>query len=219
MVAQSFNDWELIVYDVGDEGETVDDLLVDFDDPRIRYVRGSCQGPAADFQAALDLARGEIVTPLSDDDRLPPHALATADEAFGDAAWLNGRTVIVNEQGDPLHLRGGTRDHLEETRDGRFMLGGAVYWRKTLTDELGGFDSGFDHGGDHDLYTRFLDHSDPVRVLDVLYIVTDHPGTDTRLNAELQAKASQRVAARVASARMMEIDTRTGAVLRDTTNV
>lgn len=200
MVAQSYGDWELIVYDVGDE--TVEDLL-DFDDPRIRYIRGECKGPAADFQAALDYAAGEIVTPLSDDDRLPSHALETADKAFGDGWWLNGRTVLVNEQGDPVALRGGTRDHVEDTRDGKYMLGGAVYWRRGLTDLVGGgFDTEYDHGGDHDLYTRFLSHSDPVRCREVLYIYTDHPGTDTRVNAELQAKASRRVAARVAQERV-----------------
>lgn len=202
VLAQTFPSWELIVYDVGDKGETVDDLLTSFDDPRIRYVRGECQGPAADFQAALELARGEIVTPLSDDDRLPPHALATVDRAFGDGLWLNGRTVFVNEQGDPVALRGGTRDHLEETRDGKFMLGGAVYWRRGFEQTIGGgFDSAFDHGGDHDLYTRFLADVDPVRVPEVLYIYTDHPATDTRVNADKQADASRRVAARVAAGR------------------
>lgn len=203
-MAQSFTDWELIVYDVGDEKETVDDLLASFNDPRVRYVRGSCAGPAADFQAALDAATGEIVTPLSDDDRLPSHALATADAAFGtDDRWLNGRTVLVDTQGEPIALRGGTRDHLEDTRDGKYMLGGAVYWRRGFEQEVGGgFDSAYDHGGDHDLYTRFLSHSDPVLVKDVLYLYTDHPGTDTRMNAEKQAEASQRVAARVARERI-----------------
>ena len=69
---QTFEDWEQIVLDVGDKGETVEDLIPD--DPRIKYWRASCLGPAGDFQAALDLALGDIVTPLSDDDRLSRHA-------------------------------------------------------------------------------------------------------------------------------------------------
>ena len=163
------------------------------DDPRVRYVRGECRGPAADFQAALDLARGEVVTPLSDDDRLPPHALQTVHERIGGAAWLNGRTVLVTD-GEPVAFRGGTRAHVEDTREGSYMLGGAVYWRKELTDEIGGFNSDFDGAADFDLYRRFLKHSDPVRVLDTLYIYTDHPGTDTRVNAARQADASRRIA-------------------------
>lgn len=156
------------------------------------YVRGKCAGPAGDFQAALELATGDIVTPLSDDDRLPRRALEIANETLGDAAWLNGRTVIVDTNGDPLHLRGGVWDHIEDTKRGSYMLGGAVYWRKTLTDELGGFRSEFDGAGDVDLYRRFLAHSDPIRTKEVLYLYTDHAGTDSRVNATRQADAARR---------------------------
>lgn len=189
MLSQTFGDFEQIVYDVGDEPAA--GVLPD--DPRIRYVRGTCGGPAADFQACLDLARGEIVTPLSDDDRLPPHALQTVDRRIGDAAWLNGRTVLVTPDGEPVAFRGGTWAHVDDTRHGRYMLGGAVYWRKELTDRLGGFNSDFDGAADFDLYLRFLKDSDPVRVQEILYIYTDHPGTDTRVNQGRQADATRRI--------------------------
>lgn len=191
MLNQTYSDWELIVYDVGDE--TVEGLIPS--DPRIRYVRGECRGPAADFQSALDLASGTFVTPLSDDDRLPRHALATAVEAIGTQEWLAGRTVLVTPQGEPVGFRGATWDHVEETRRGMYMLGGAIYWRKTLTDRLGGFDSQFDGAADFDLYRRFLNDAEPARCLDTLYIYTDHPGTDTRVNAARQADATARIMA------------------------
>lgn len=193
---QTFEDWELIILDVGDEGKTVEDLIAD--DPRIRYVRGQCAGPAADFQAALQLAEGEIVTPLSDDDRLPRRALEIANDLMERTLcdWMNGRTVIVDEAGDPLHLRGGVWEHVEDTRRGQYMLGGAVYWRKNLTDELGGFSSEFDGAADVDLYRRFLTRSDPVRTKQVLYIYTDHPGTDSRVNRARQVDAAQRAVER-----------------------
>lgn len=193
VLRQSHEDWEQIVYDVGDE--PIGHLLPD--DPRIRYHRGECHGPAADFQAALDLAQGTIVTPLSDDDRLPRHALKTALEAIGDKAWLNGRTVLVTPQGEPVAFRGGTYDHLEETRHGMYMLGGAVYWRKSLTDDLGGFDSQFDGAADFDLYRRFIRHSEPARCLDTLYLYCDHAETDTRVNAARQSDATRRIMAAV----------------------
>lgn len=186
---QTHADWEQIVYDVGHA--PVRDMLPP--DPRVRYHRGVCAGPAADFQAALDLATGDVVTPLSDDDRLPPHAFETALRALGDAEWLNGRTVLVNEDGDPVAFRGGTFEHVRETRHGMYMLGGAVYWRRSLTDRLGGFRSEFDGAADFDLYRRFLADSEPARTLDTLYIYTDHPGTDTRVNTARQADATRRI--------------------------
>lgn len=186
---QTFEDWEQIVYDVGDQ--PVADLIPD--DPRVKYHRGECRGPAADFQAALDLASGEIVTPLSDDDRLPRRALEIANREIGDSVWLNGRTVIVDQDGWPHHLRGGRWDHIEETRRGSYMLGGAVYWHKTLTDEIGGFDSAYDGAADFDLYNRFIQHSYPKLCKQVLYLYTDHEQTDTRMNRERQAEASRRI--------------------------
>jgi glycosyltransferase involved in cell wall biosynthesis len=190
---QTYQDWEQIVYDVGDEGSTVEDLIPA--DVRVRYVRGVCRGPAGDFQSALELAAGEIVTPLSDDDRLPRHALEVAAAHMGDASWLNGRTVLVNDAGYPVAFRGGTWAHVEETRHGMYMLGGAVYWRKELTDRLGGFNSAFDGAADFDLYRRFLADSEPARTGDILYLYSDHALTDTRVNAARQSDATRRIMA------------------------
>lgn len=188
--SQTFDDWEHVIYDCGEH--PIEHLLPP--DPRIRYLRGESRGPAADFQAALDAATGEIIHPLSDDDRLSRRALATVDREIGDHLWLNARTVLVDPDGMPVALRGGTWAHVESTRFGSYMLGGAVYWRKSLTDELGGFDSAFDGAADFDLYRRFLDRAAPRRILDRLYLYSDHPDTDTRVNQERQSDATRRIA-------------------------
>lgn len=190
--AQTFEDWELIVYDVGLE-VTVSDLLPD--DQRIRYVRGAAAGPAADFQAALECASGEIVTPLADDDQLPSHALSMVDKRIGEADWLCGRTVLVHNE-EPVAFRGGTYGSVEDTRRGHYMLGGAIYWRKELTDRLGGFNPEFEGAADFDLYLRFLEESDPVLVADTLYIHTVHGEQDSLVNQERQAEASRKISGR-----------------------
>lgn len=166
------------------------------DDPRIRYVEGTRAGPAADFQAALDLAGGRIIHPLSDDDRLPPHALETAAGALGEHDWLIGGTVINGANG-PWAIRGGRPSHITDTREGRYMLGGAVYWRKELSDRVGGFNSEFDGAADFDLYLRFLDAAEPALTRQVLYLYTDHAGSDSRANAARQQDASRRIAEKV----------------------
>ena len=188
VLRQTHTDWEQIVYNVGSPAEVPDD-------PRILYHVGERRGPAADFQSALDLATGDIIHPLADDDRLPAHALETALAALGTADWLNAKTVIVNRDGYPLHLRGGRIEHLEETRRGGYMLGGSVYWRKNLSDELGGFNPDFDGAADFDLYQRFLAHSEPRLIPDILYLYTDHEQTDSRRFAARQAEASGRIRA------------------------
>lgn len=190
VLKQTFTDWSMVVYDVGDTPASVPD------DPRISLHRGPRKGPAADFQAALELARGEIVTPLADDDLLPPHALLTCHEAIGDADWLVGRTVLVDQQGEPAAIRGGTWDSVQETRRGMYWLGGAVYWRRTLTGQLGGFDSAYDGAADFDLYRRFIHHSMPAVSPHIMYIHNIHPGQDTVVNQDRQSDATRRIMAR-----------------------
>lgn len=185
---QTFQDWEQIVYNVGDPVDVPAD-------PRIRYSTGEKQGPAADFQACLDRAEGTIVVPLADDDKLAPHALERAAELIGDKEWLCARTVLVNDDGIPVALRGGTRDSLEMTRQGRYMLGGAIFWRKSLTDRIGGFNSDYDGAADFDLYLRFLDAAEPALSDEILYLYRDHALTDTRVNAGRQDDATRRIAA------------------------
>lgn len=184
---QTHTDWEQIVYDVGDTEADVPD------DPRIRHVRGERRGPARDFQAALDLATGDIVHPLSDDDRLTRWALETVNDRIGEHEWLYGRTLIVKD-GYPCLPILGEEFELPRLRK-TYYLGGAVYWRKALSDLLGGFNAEYDGAADYDLYLRFAEHVEPKRIQEILYLYTDHPGIDSRVNAARQADATRRIAA------------------------
>lgn len=185
---QDFADWELVVYDNGDFA--IRDLIPA--DKRITYAAGPAAGPAEAFQRALELATGEIIHPLGDDDELVPGALGTVDRGIGDAEWLVARTLCEDENGASW-LAGGPVDLAELERV--YYLGGAVYWRRSLTDRLGGFDLELDGAADYDLYLRFAREA-PATFLDrVLYRYHDHPGTDSRRNPERQKEASARIQA------------------------
>jgi glycosyltransferase involved in cell wall biosynthesis len=188
--AQTFTDYEHIIVDVSEI--PAKELLPN--DRRIRYFHmPPADGPARDFQKALDKARGEIIHPLSDDDTIPPHALERVDASIGDADWLVAGTRIFNENGHGGTVRGGSDASVNETANGNYMLGGAIYWKRTLTDELGGFRAEFDGAADFDLYRRFIHHSHPAVIGDTLYLYTDHPGTDSRVREANQTAASDRV--------------------------
>jgi glycosyltransferase involved in cell wall biosynthesis len=188
--AQTFTDWEHIIVDVSDVPAR--ELLPK--DRRIRYFHmPPADGPALDFQKALDKARGEIVHPLSDDDTIPPHALATVDANISDADWLVAGTALLNGNGQAFTHRGGSEASVSETASGNYMLGGAVYWKRTLSDELGGFDPAYDGAADFDLYRRFIRHGYPVVIGDTLYLYTDHAGTDSRVREANQTAAADRV--------------------------
>lgn len=179
--AQTFEDWEQVVYDNGQE--PIEHLVPD--DPRVKYHRGPADGPADAFQKALDLATGEIVHPFSDDDLLTPDALETADEHIGDADWLVGLTSFENEHGGHMFLLGGPLD-LQRLKQG-YYLGGAIYWKRSLTDTLGGFNLDYDGAADYDLYLRFAHHSTPVFVDQIMYRYTDWGGTDSHVRSANQS--------------------------------
>jgi len=175
VLAQTFDDWEQLVYDNG--SISVEHLIPD--DPRIKYHRGLARGPADAFNKAFQLARGEIVHPFSDDDLLPPDALELADHHIGDAEWLTGLTSFEDVGGRHQFLLGGPLDLAALKQD--YYLGGAIYWKRSLTDRVGGFDERFDGAADYDLYLRFAHYATPVFVDRVMYRYTDHPGTDSHV--------------------------------------
>lgn len=193
VLAQTYKDWEWIVLDVGTERIAVESVP---DDPRVMYFwRPPNEGPARDFQRALNRSGGEIVHPLSDDDELVPEALETVAREIGDAEWLVGLTHLLDVDGVPWAGRGGDYESFTQTMNGEYMLGGAVYWRRSLTDRVGGFDPRFDSAADMDLYMRFGRAATPKIIPDLLYLYHDHPETDSRVNGQKQSAQVRRVRA------------------------
>lgn len=75
ILAQTHEDWELLVVDDGSTDQTPE-LLDRFDDPRIVRTRQQNQGEAAARNTALNMARGEYLSFLDADDLYLPNALA-----------------------------------------------------------------------------------------------------------------------------------------------
>ena len=190
VMAQTSSDWELVVLD---NGESVADLIPA--DARITYRHARASGPADAFQQALELASGEVVMPLSDDDWLAPETVAVVTSRMDGHDWGYARTAFYRN-GQLAFYLGDPWDH------GRFklgfFLGGAVFWKKALTDRIGGFDRSFDHAADWDLYLRFADVSTPLWLPEVLYHYVEHPGTDTNAHNDAQQIANQAILARLA---------------------
>lgn len=190
VLLQTHSDWEWIVLDVGWRPAGG---LLPFD-KRIRYFHEPpAQGPAADFQRALELTTGEVVHPLSDDDMLARDALEIATTEIKGHEWLIGKTQLYGEDGKETVTRGGTRESFEQTMRGEYMLGGAVYWRRGLSDRVGGFNPDFSGAADVDLYMRFGRAATPRIIPDVLYLYMDHPATDSRLHGKHQARQVKRI--------------------------
>jgi glycosyltransferase involved in cell wall biosynthesis len=70
---QDFNNWELVIFDNASK-EGIADHVRALNDERVRYARSELFLPVtASWNRAIDLARGDYVVLLGDDDGLTPH--------------------------------------------------------------------------------------------------------------------------------------------------
>lgn len=75
LLAQSFADWEMLVVDDGSE-PSVQPIVDCYADPRLRYVRLEHAGRSVARNRGLELARGDLIGFLDDDDLYHPDKLA-----------------------------------------------------------------------------------------------------------------------------------------------
>jgi hypothetical protein len=188
VLAQDDDRWELCILD---NGMTQRSLIPR--DPRIVYRWAKATGPADAFQQALELATGDVVMPMGDDDTLAPHTVRTVLAGLGGAEWGYAQTAFQRDGATQFLL--GDVWSLERLRQD-YYLGGAVFWRKRLSDRLGGFDTAFDGAADYDLYLRFGEQHTPVFIPEVLYLYNDHPETDTNVHHGRQRDAAERIRAK-----------------------
>lgn len=201
VMAQTDDRWELVVYDNGAE-PAMTLAPLEMPEDRYRYVYGPANGPADAFQKALDLATGDVVMPMGDDDTLAPTAVRVVLEGIGEAQWGYAQTAFQQDTQTAFLL--GEPWSLERMRQDMY-LGGAVFWRRSLTDRLGGFDEEYDGAADYDLYLRFGEDSEPVFIPEIIYRYNDHPHTDSNANSPRQRDAAARIRRRAPRRRVAVI--------------
>ena len=81
VLAQTYEHWELLTVDDGSEDATPA-VVTSFDDPRVRATRLEHGGACVARNAALDLAAGEAVAYLDDDNTMHPGWLKSAVWVF-----------------------------------------------------------------------------------------------------------------------------------------
>lgn len=79
--AQTYPRWELVIVDDASDDSTAE-LLATVDDPRTRSIRVSHGGCCAARNAGLDVATGELITYLDDDNLMHPAWLRSVVWAF-----------------------------------------------------------------------------------------------------------------------------------------
>ena len=155
VLAQTFQDWELVVVDDGSSDGTPD-VVETYRDPRVRCLRLPHRGLgalAATYNAALAVGTGGLVAVLEGDDYWPPDKLERQVRGFDDPSvqlsW--GAGLEVDPQGKTLKV---SRDAPVDGVDRRHAAGDlfrqllrsyvlspsiTVMARRSALDRIGGF--------------------------------------------------------------------------------
>lgn len=160
--AQDYEPFEVIFIDDGSEDGSAD-IAREF--PGIRYVYQDNSGLAAARNAGLELAKGQFLAYLDDDDTIPSHKIRRQAEYLidnPDVGCVLGRQEIVMEAGvePPDWL---TRDTIFGDLDGIPFVSAMI--RTELLREVGGFDPTYRFAEDRDLFVRLREHGVRIEVI------------------------------------------------------
>lgn len=155
---QSWQDFEFIIVNDGSTDGTADYLAeISANDPRVKVLHNEeSQGACAARNRAIDLAQGEYITGLDDDDEMvPDHLLLLMDAFTPDYAftcsgfyWDTGRSrKTVNARQKVITLS----EQLDYNEAGNQVLTLTVRLR-----EVGGFDPDMKACQDYDLWARLM---------------------------------------------------------------
>jgi glycosyltransferase involved in cell wall biosynthesis len=155
-LAQTFSRAEVIVVDDGSTDGTIDAVTARYGD-QVRMLQQPNRGPSAARNAAVEVARGDVIAFLDSDDEWLPRHLAVVAELFA----RHPSAVLVGTQ---LNFRFGDEspadallvDLAEDLIVGRLEIGipTSVAVRRDAFEAVGGFDERIRYGEDNDLYLQ-----------------------------------------------------------------
>ena len=172
---QTFEDWELCLVDDSSGAPHVRELLerAQREDPRVQVrFRTENGGIVAASNEGLEMAAGEFVALLDHDDRLHPDALAHVHEALeesseADYVYTDEDKIDARGRHGPPFLK---PDWSPERMRAQMYTCHLSVFRRSLIEEIGGFDPEFEGSQDWDLVLRATERARSVlHVPRVLY--------------------------------------------------
>lgn len=177
LFAQDYPQYEAVFVDDGSEDGT-GDIAQSFP---VRYLRQENRGLPAARNAGLEIARGELVAFLDDDDLLPPTKLSVQVgyllEHPETGCVLGRQEWIVEEGVEPPVLK----------PDPFFGVPGGIQFvsamiRREVLQALGGFDPTYRYAEDRDLFVRLREHGVKIDVTEDLVLYKRLHGANMTMN-------------------------------------
>ena len=183
VLRQSYGDWELCLVDDQSTEPEVREILtaVAKRDPRIRVLHREQNGGIVNASNdALEMAQGEFIALLDHDDALHPDALALVAEAI-DRTPNTDYVYTDEDKIDMLGIHSGPffkPDWSPERMRTQMFTCHLSVMRRSLVEEVGGFDERFEGSQDWDLVLKVTERARAiVHVPRVLYHWRTMPGS------------------------------------------
>lgn len=188
VVAQSYPNWELCLYNASEEPGLVQDIVAKYGDSRILMEGGENEGIAKNSNNAARLATGHYLAFADHDDILAPNALFEMARAVSrtEAPFLYSDEALFEKD-----YQNPSAGHFKPDYSPQYLLNvnyiaHLACVRKDVFFRLGGFSSEYDGSQDHDLYLRILEETNSaLHIPKVLYYWRQHEeSTSTGVEAK-----------------------------------
>jgi glycosyltransferase involved in cell wall biosynthesis len=171
---QTFMDFEFIIINDGSKDRSEEKIL-EFKDPRIRYIKQENAGLAATLNNGIAVTKGKYIARQDHDDISLPERLEKQVrfmESHPKVGLLGSWAEIINEEGKST---GHFHKHPSENHVLKFLLlfnnpfvHSSVMIRKEVLERSGVYDTRKDVFEDHNLWSRMASHTELANLPEVL---------------------------------------------------
>lgn len=179
VLAQTYTDWELILFD---DGSTDDSVAIAKTyaqkDERITQVESSHIGRIPALIEASKFALGKYAGTIDSDDWISPNALQATVAVLDSKPHVGvvyTNCLLTDPQGNVLGAR--KQNQLPYSRD-RLLIDFIIFhlriYRRSLFEKVGGYDGSLDHAEDYDLALKLSEVTQAEFVPEAKYYYRQH---------------------------------------------
>lgn len=172
VLAQTFEDFELLVIDDGSTDGTVE-AVRRFDDERLELIHRDGNGITGALNRGITEASGTYIARQDGDDHSARERFETQVEFLdgnSDVGLVGTATDIIDESGrivDRRHVL--ERPSVDDLLEHNHYVHGSVMMRRDAVEAVGGYDETFEYTEDYDLWLRIADEYAVRNIDELLY--------------------------------------------------